>query len=563
MKKIIILIAAVTIFTACNDLNLNPLSQGSSENWNSNESEINMSLNGLYRSVFWAQDHVSWTDDYTNRNNVSTITGGTINGEWGTSGSMWTLCYKAISRANSIILSLDRAKDVLSPEILTRYYAEAYFVRASMYSMLISHFGDVVYFTEPLDLEESFTLSRTDKQVILESIYADYDIAMADLPESYGSNEVKRATKGTAMGMKARIALYNGDWAIARDAAEACMDLGVYTLYPDFGEMFLSKTKNPNEVLFSMPRSIELNAALDRPTIVNSITRNAGGWGAYNPSWDLFCSFLCTDGLPIDESSLFNPQEPFKNRDPRCTETIAEFQKEYLGYMYQPHPDTLQIFNFKTGKYQYNNDTRGNKQYASYNAMIWKKWIDEDWSDDKQTDVDKFILRYADVLLMYAEASIELGQIDQNVLDAINTVRARAYKVSKDQTGDYPAVTTTNKVELRRIVRTERRMELAWEGLRYMDIIRWGIADKVLNTKIYGMLNVAELREKVTSQGLWFFPMTPEIDEDGVPNFDALHDAGYIRILAERKFDASRQYLWPIPTKEILINENLTQNPGY
>ncbi len=194
--------------------------------------------------------------------------------------------------------------------------------------------------------------------------------------------------------------------------------------------------------------------------------------------------------------------------------------------------------------------------------MAWKKKVDQDWLDQK-AEYDRILMRYADVLLMYAEASIELDQIDQSVLDAMNMVRARAYGVSKDDVDVYPEITTTDQSELRKIVRIERRMEFAYEGLRYMDIIRWRLADKVLNTNIYGMLDPADLKEKVVDQGLWFFPETPDVDEDGVPNLDPLYSAGYIKLLATRKFDAGRQYLWPIPTKEILINDNLTQNDGY
>ena len=231
--------------------------------------------------------------------------------------------------------------------------------------------------------------------------------------------------------------------------------------------------------------------------------------------------------------------------------------------MYQPHPDSTKVLNFNKGTYVTNNDTRTNTQYASYNGLVWKKGVDEDWSDDLNTIPDEIVMRYADVLLMYAESSIELGQVDQSVLDAINMVRARAYGVDMSNPGAYPAVTSSDQSTLRNIVRMERRMEFAHEGLRYMDIIRWKLADKVLNKDIYGMLDPDELRQKVVNPGLWFFPETPEIDNDGVADFDPMYNAGLIKLLAVRDFDASKQYLWPIPSKEILINDNLGQNTGY
>jgi hypothetical protein len=169
---------------------------------------------------------------------------------------------------------------------------------------------------------------------------------------------------------------------------------------------------------------------------------------------------------------------------------------------------------------------------------------------------------------MYAEAKIELGEIDQSVRDAINKVRARAYGVDYSKTTSYPSVSATNQASLRKILRIERRMEFAFEGgletsLRYADIVRWRLAEKVLNKKVYGLLDLADLRNKVVKPGLWFFPETPSIDEDGVADFESMNNKGLIKLLATRVFDPSKHYLLPIPTKEILINSNLVQNSGY
>jgi len=568
-NKIFIILISILALTACHDLDLNPLSEGSSATWYSDESQIDMSLNDLYREVFWPWDEDPrfndnpWTDDYIRRNFISVIISATINGEWGTLGTWWANSYKAISRANTILGNLERASGQVPEATINRFAAEARFVRASQYSMLISHFGDVVFFTNVLALDEAFTLGRTAKATVLQAIYEDYDFAALHLPESYGSGDLTRATKGAALAMKARIALYSGDWSVSRAAAKACMDLNKYQLYPDYGELFLSKTKNTAEMIFGLPRSVTYGSYLNTGWVRDITTRNVGGYSAKVPSWDLFCSYLCTDGLPIDESPLFNPREPFKNRDPRCAMTIVEFQSPHLGFIYQPHPDSVKVLNLNTGKYQTNNDTRSVAQYTSYNGLVLKKGIDTDWSDNNLTDPDKIIIRYADVLLMYAEASIELGQIDNSVLDAMNMVRSRAYGVNKDQTESYPEITSLDQTTLRRIVRVERRMELSMEGLRYMDLIRWRLAEKALNRDIYGMLDVADLRTKVVNAGLWFFPETPEIDEDGLPDFTSLFSKELIKLLALRDFDKNKQYLWPIPTSEILINKNLQQNPNY
>jgi starch-binding outer membrane protein, SusD/RagB family len=562
MKKyILLLITAATVSVSCTDLDLNPLSEGSSQSWYSTQEEMEMSVNDLFRLVFWPGYSDEWTDDYTRREALTPITNATINGQWGVVNSFWTNNYKAIARANTILLNLEKVKGSIPEAALNRIAGNAHFVRASKYAELVFLYGDVVYTREILDLDEAFTLSRTDKEAIKVGIYEDFDLAAKFLPVQYGNTENKRATRSAALAMKARFALQMGDFAIARDAAKACMDLGVNSLHPSFDALFLTKTRNPSEVIFSIPRSRLLNETYD---VRDFLPRNAGGWGgAQAPSWDLFHGFLCTDGLPIDESPLYNPKKPFENRDPRCSATIVEFQTTHLRFTYQPHPDSIRVTNFNTGNRQPNNDTRSVAPFASFNGLMRKKGVDEDWLINFRAENDMIIMRFADVLLMYAEAKVELGEIDQSVFEAINRVRARAYKVPHTQTSSYPAVSTTDPEKLKTILKMERRMEFAFEGVRYSDIIRWKIAEKVLNRDIYGMLDPAELRARVVRAGLWFFPLTPDIDKDGVADLSPMFAQGFVKRLAIRKFEAPKQYLWPLPTKEIQINPNLTQNPGY
>lgn len=567
MKKLIytLLTGGLFMWTSCIDLDLNPLSQASSENWYSDETEIEMSIKDFYRDAFWPLDNENRTDDFMNRESVYSIVAGTLNGQDGDVTTLWTNQYKSIARTNTILANKDKMLAMgISEEKVNQYMAEALFQRASCYARLVTYFGNVVYVTEVIDIDAAFQMGQTPKEEVIPLIYADYDEAIKYLPEKYSGTSSQRATKGAAMAMKARFALYMGDWEVCRDAAKQCMDLGIYKLHSSYADLFLSTTKNAEESIFLLPRSIEYDVTYGNFNVMNEITRNPGGWGSYCPSWDLLASYLCTDGLPIDESPLFDPHNPFKNRDPRCTATIVEFGTRHLGFDYNPHPDAVEVMNYNTGKMQKNNDARVNAQYASYNGLVWKKGIDETWLENgMDVDPDKIIIRYADVLLMYAEAKIELNQIDQSVLDAINQVRARAYGVDYTQTNAYPAVTTTDQQKLRSILRAERRMEFAKEGLRYMDLVRWKIAGKALTRPNYGMLYpVSLLQEKVVDKGLWFWPETPAIDEDGIPDFSAMENAGLIAPMSQRMWN-DRQYLWPIPTKEILINDNLVQNPGY
>lgn len=563
MKIKILLSSFVCVWglVSCTDLDLSPLGKGTNENWYSDEKEITMALNDLYRHDFWISMNDQWSDDEISRNSTNDFIVGTVTGQTSNVITAWSNQYKAIARANTILMNLDQ----LSEEALTQgkkdqIRGEALFMRACRYSDMVSLFGDVPYVTEVIDIDEAFNIGRTPKAEIVDATYADFDEAANLLPVETGSTQ--RATKGAALAMKARFALYNSDWRVVVDATKAVMQLDCYKLYPDYEELFLQTTHNTSESIFSLPRSV-----VDDIAVIQGIwytPRNAGGWAGYVPSWDLLAGYTCTDGLPIDESPLFDPHDPFENRDPRCCMSIVPFNSKFIGFTYAPHPDSLEVFNPNTGAMQPNIDSRAVAQYASFNALLWKKGIDETWIQNAgRVAPDRLVMRYADLLLMYAEAKIELNEIDESVLNAINQVRARAYGVDVSAISEYPAVTETNQQKLRTILRMERRMELAKEGLRYMDLVRWHLLEKTMSQRNYGILYPAEdLRDKVTSKGHWFWASVPAIDENGIPDFSEMEKAGLIQSLAQRSFN-ERQYLWPIPTKETLINENIKQNPGY
>ena len=547
--------------SSCYDLDRNPLSEGSSENWFTTEDEFEASLKNMYQSGMWTADDESWTDDFVKRQVLSSFANATVTGQTQEVVDYWDNKYKGIARANVVLMNLQRGLDSGIPErLVERFGAEAYFLRAAFYSMLIEKFGDVVYVDNMVSIEDALTMKRTPKSTLIPLVYADYDKAIEGLPEKT-SYQASRATKGTAMAMKARFALRMGDWQTAAEAAKACMDLNVYELEPSFEKLFLQTTKVSNEYILGIPRSVELGYYYPAWEL---LSRLASGNAWWCPSWDLLASYTCTDGKPIDESPLYDKNDPFKNRDPRCSMTIVPFGSMHCGYEYNPHPQVTEVKD-KNGKTVSNKDSRGVFQYASFNGLLWKKGVDESWLENgRMSEPTQIIIRYADVLLMYAEARIEMNDIDESVLEAINRVRARAYSTTFDNTSAYPAVTSTDQAELRKILRNERRMEFANEGLRYADIIRWRIASKVMSKKNYGMLYPAQsVVEKLINQGLpWFWPMTPELDDERIPDFTAMEKKGYIQALSAKKWD-DRQYLWPIPSKEILINGNLTQNVGY
>ena len=584
MKKIFkaALSLPVLMLVSCESMDIKPNSQGNSETWYSTEQELQMAANRFYTIGYWNspyQDTEQWTDNFTYRttnrhpDNGAPLNGN-LNGEDYIVYHMWEQAYKLIAQANLLLTHSGRAKaNGVSEDVVNRYRAEAYFARACKYAELISYFGDVPYVDKPLTIAESEVLKRMPKDQLIPKVYDDFDHAIDSLPVSY--DKLKRFTKGAAMAMKARFALYMGDWKTAAEAAEACIGLDIYSLDSSYEHLFLQTTKENPEKILSFPRSVALGVKLDEWFVNNQLPRLVSGYGASNPSWDLLASYLCTDGLPIDESELFEPKDPFKNRDPRCSMTIVPFGSEHVGYLYEPYSPTAHKAN---GEAAGNNpDCRfsadPNALNCSYNGLLWKKGIDDSWllPDGKKNpdnETDFVMMRYADVLLMYAEAKIELGEADQKILDAtINKVRARAYS-----NGTYPRVLASDQKTMRKALRIERRMEFANENLRYMDLIRWRLSSTFENSQVdkYDPLNspnyifpAADELEDIVTGGRWFWDdVVPDIDENGIPDLSPLVTAGLAQTGAPRVFP-KRQILWPIPTHDGLLNPALGQNDGY
>jgi hypothetical protein len=374
------------------------------------------------------------------------------------------------------------------------------------------------------------------------------------------------------------------------------MDLGVYKLHNNYRDLFTASWSD--EWIFFFRGDVTLKkyywAAAD---VLNCITRLAGGWGGQKaPSYELLCAYPCIDGKPIDESPLYNPKDFFENRDPRLAMTIVPFATAYnksvldstydpkdyvwLGYEYSPSPKRTTVYRASDGAQVSNTDSKARAEHASYNGLVFKKFIDELFLENglQGAPTTYPVLRYGDVLLMYAEAMIELDRCTQEVLDeTINKVRQRAYA---DSGIPYPRVLVGSQSEMRTILRTERFIELAWEGHRYADLIRWRLAEKVYNRPSYFLHRAwsgstswdgdetkvsEEYRQLIRNWKEGNFPIggIPEIDENGIADLSYMVEKGYIVIASERVFDAQRDYLWPIPAADLLINENLDQNPNW
>lgn len=558
--------AAMLAMTGCRSLDMDPLAAGSSDNWFSSKEEFVMALNDLYRPAIWYWEgnrrfHTDrWTDDWNQRETHYEWPMGTLNSETGYVGTTWSNCYKGITRANTILRNVreQRGAGRFDESDLDQYEGEASFFRACLYSYLIFLYGDAPFYTDYISLDDAFALTRTDKNIILGHVYDDFDRAVELLPET--PQDLKRATKGAAYAFKARTAIWMLDWATAAQAAKDCMDMDVYSLHEDFGDLFVSKTRSSSELIFTLPRSKELISS-DATGVSAMLPCNVGGTNTAQPSWELLCAFLCTDGKPITESPLYDPSNPFRNRDPRLAETMVEFGSVFLGYVYDP--SVKETLNVSTGKMISNRDSQLVNQHAAWNGLCLKKTVDEEHLD-MDSDPSVNIMRYGDVLLMYAEAKIELNQIDASVLEAINLLRARAYKADIAETSKYPAVTETDQTKLRTILRMERRMELAWENRRWFDLVRWRLAEIAITRPMYALPQTTGVQTLV-DKGYYFFPKDaqyqPTIDENGLVDLSPIYASGQYRISIQRNFQ-KRQYLLPIPSEDVMI-AGLEQNDGY
>ena len=572
-------LAAASTVLSCAKLDLNPPAAASSENWYSTTDEVRISLNDFYRGTFylieseWVMDRN--TDDWSQRTNIYPFANGSIDASTAKSNinvkNTWSYSYKNISRANRILDACDKLEGKYGSDELNSLRAEARFFRAYAYSRIITLWGDAPFYLESITPEQAFEMGRTDKAVILEQIYKDFDYAAQWLPLKNNNGQVTRVERGAAYAFKARIALYQKDYKTAAQAAKDCMDLDCYKLYPDYGAMFRDKTKHC-ENIFSIVHSNDLEIDGDgKPTtqsIRSFIARSAGGTHNAQPSWELLATYEMTNGKTIDEpGSGFDPHDPFANRDPRCAETFAVPGTQIYDIDWNPAPDKLETMDYISGKLITNNDSKGGTEAknASYNGCCLRKGAQKEWRTALFNDNPIMLMRYADVLLMYAEAKIELNEIDQSVLACMNDVRARAYGVKRSQTALYPALTTTDQAQLRRILRRERRVEFAWENHRWFDLQRWGQFDRAFAHGMYGFSRTNTVNIAAQAAGNWFWPETPAFDDEGFPDFSSWPDkyTGYIVIHGERHYD-SKVNLWPIPSDDVqIMGGKLSQNPGY
>ncbi|CAM3334130.1 RagB/SusD family nutrient uptake outer membrane protein [Zobellia roscoffensis] len=599
IKYIILISLSLLVFPACEDnvLNLEDPGSPTDATFFRTEAQLEVALTGVYESLNYVSsvpfpqllDH---TTDYAyNRGNVGgtvAVTTGGITSTESIVNGFWNSFYTGIQRANNLLTNMPKAEEASDPGRYEQIKAEALFLRAMFYSYLTELYGDVPFRTEVTSLEELEIVSRTPKAEIVASIIADLEEAASILPPTQSANERGRASANAANALISRIALYNEDYVLAESAALKVINSPeTPSLFPDYEALFTDAGVGSSEVL--------LDLSYINGTKTHGLSQRQGsrfgGWCQLVPAQQIVDSYETINGLPIDEDPAFDPANPFENRDPRLAATIALPNNIWTGHIIQQHSDSIATWRIEDGakvERVFNPNaanpagrkiidpvdgteyvTGGANRFTAFTGYFWKKFSDAPrllgsltgGPSPLQSEQTIYLMRYAEVLLNYAEAKIEAGTVDASVLNALNDVRERAYNNSGFA---FPAVTTTDQAELRKIIRRERKVEFADEGLRLFDIRRWGVAEKVMNTTVFG--GPANGFSKIGSLNY-----VPNIDDDGYIDYTGAPSQPRVemgnldyRELEERTFDAGKHYLWPIPQAEIDATENVvTQNPGY
>ncbi|MEJ5144511.1 RagB/SusD family nutrient uptake outer membrane protein [Sphingobacterium sp. MYb388] len=537
-------------------LDRSPLDGPSDEKYFANQEELTLVVNGLYSAVvFHPTDDMPINltlDDATdigwdrNTSDLQAVGRGDYDSNNGYIRNIWTNSYKVISKCNFILDNISKLDGKMDATLQKRYKAETQFIRAYVYSYLIDYFGGVPLVKSSVSLSDA-NIPKSAKVEIANFILEELEDAAANLPVSYGNTDIGRATKGAALAIRARTALNNELWEQASKSAKAVMDLKVYSLHPDFGQLFTYDGEGSKEIIFAF-QYLRLQKTKTHSTTRGFISRNAQGTSNKIPSQSVVDAYTCTDGLAIDKSPMYDPKKPFNNRDPRLAYTIALPGSVYFGFQFETHKDSLLCWNYN---YNTSSPVRIQNQdainaYATFSGYCWKKYVDmKDKDFTMESELNIIQSRYAEILLIYAEAMIESNTIDQSVYDAINKIRQRP-------TVDMPAVGAgQSQTQLREIVRKERLYELANEGFRMVDLRRWKLANKAMNSTLYGRIPKGLLAN------------APAIDQDGLANYQQVANQKDMRVIEIRKFDGNKNYLWPIPNIEIVTNKNLEQNPGY
>lgn len=536
LNKVFIILLTAVIATGCKKLDLAPTDRFSELTFWTVDANVYNALNNnyslMYNSSIFFYNEATSDNAYSSTGDYALIASGNANSSQGKFLNDWAYYYSTIKSCNIFLENIDQNK-TLSAEVITRLKAENRFIRAFAHFNLAKWYGDVPLINKDLSPDEAKVIERSPKATVIQFVIDEMEAIAAILPskDEMPASENGRITKGAALALEARVLLYEG--TRMAEAAAICERLmnnqstnGQYTLVSNYSDLFSNPTvnKNNNEVLLSLqyvPNIRTWNEFFD------FAPRSVGGRvSGMSPTQELVDDYVTLNGRSIGQAgSGYLETNPYVNRDPRLTATVV-----YDGYSWTNPNGSTKVIYIKPGS---DPDPSRLDEYSpasqasSPTGYYWRKYFDPIALTSFTSGMNIHLFRYAEVLLTYAEAKQAMGQMDETVWN--NTVRLLRERAGFTDAG---ALTFPAGADLTAIIRRERRAELAMEGLRTDDIRRWKIAETTMN----GFAHGARFG-------------------------DAAVDNGYIR--AQRRTFTAKDYLWPIPSSEIGLNGNLSQNPGY
>lgn len=561
-KNTLFILIMIVCLCGCDDFfEATPQDKVTEENFWQSESDALKFLTDIYSRTLKTDGSGSITYDEAMSDNAhmvwdwyggqQQVANGTLTSYGDVPINIWANSYENIRKCYQFLENIERVSE-LSEDLKTTMIGEVHFMLAFNYHQLVLYFADVPLVENVLTVEESKNLTQASKSEVVDFITSQLDIASGLL--SGKKMDWGRVTWGACQAFKARVLLFQGDWAGALAVTDGLM--GKYTLNTagetPYEDLFSGMAENSDEIILSIPRdktigSIKTGHIGNRTFLLKGIS---GGdpFRAVMPTGSLVDSYPMADGRLIHErGSSYNPKDPYKDRDPRFYQSIVypTGQIKYLNSatntiettLYDPeNPSTIAVQQY-------------NASEPSATGYMWNKYVD--WSPYAMNDIldctnDLIVLRYAEILLIRAEALAELngtgskGEIC-NLLDMLRE-RCGGGLVHREN--------YNSKEEIIDLVRNERRIELAGEGIRYFDLLRWRIAEKTATIYTYGL--------KGDLYGAYM-----RLDGVGKDDKTVLVDGVPRRYVETRFFDVTKHYINPIPQSEIDLNPNLKQNPNW
>lgn len=562
LKKIISLalcLAGAGAFTSCDDFfELYPKDQLTTTTFWNTASDAEAAVTAAYnwwvnnytgaKFIFYEDSYSDIGFNYTNASNMRNMGRGSVSPA--AAPNYWKQ-YETIRRCNFVIENIDRIPaTAITEKEKNDYLAQVRAIRGYSHAYLATWYGDAVIMDFVPETAEDAEIPREPEAKVKEFAMQDLVWSADNINEK--PSEKGRIAKGAVLSMIARFNLLWGNYQEALDAANKVIALGQYELDPDFLNMFSMAGQNSKEIICTYEHVKTTYAYTD---VIRFYNNADGGWASFVPTQNLVDMFEMADGKLIDEAgSGYDPVHPFANRDPRLKNTVIYSGQNWMGRNNVPRIFNTLEKNLPNGSV--NKDYYTAADNASHTGMLWAKYLypnQAQYSTSMNDDgLCPIIFRYAEILLTKAECLVELNQDLQEALNIVDRLRIRGGHIAVDR------AKYNTQAKVRELVRRERTIELAGEGFRFEDIVRWDAYDASgakTGKKVVEIVMPGDLLRLCGTVDY----NEPDPDRRMVVNLKATRED---RLVEVRYFDKKQLHL-PIPQAEMDANPQLVQNDGY